>query len=80
MFHEFTQVVHQQLSSIHGKRGNHDGASALRRPADHVSEFVRYRAGRMIAIAVGCFAQQNVRVRGQLRILQNWLIEAAHIA
>ncbi len=78
---QLAQVIHQRLRASHGEGGNHHHAAALGHAIDHVRQLIRHGAGAVLAIAVGGFAQQEIRARraapGSFRID---LIVAADVA
>lgn len=68
------------MGAIHSERRNHQRAAALGGAVDDVGERVGDRAFRMIAVAIGRFAQKNIGVRGRFRVPQNGLVVATDIA
>ena len=73
------QHPQQLLRAIHGERGHHDHAAALRRVAHDARQLV-LRGGRMGTVTVGRLEQQHVGGGDGLRIAQDGPVVAPEIA
>ena len=66
---EFTQDVHQRLRAADGKRGDDDGAAAVVDAVDDIGESIERRTARVVAVAVGRFAEQVIGARRSRRVI-----------
>jgi hypothetical protein len=66
---EFTRKVHEGLRGADRRGRNHNRIAAFRDGVDHVRHFIRERAGRMVAVPVCGFVQQENSASRRLRVL-----------
>ncbi len=81
LLHQRAHQVDQLLRAANGKcRDDHHATAAFERPVDDFGDLLQHRLGRMVAVAVGAFADQVIALRRRLGIVVQRRRVAADIA